>query len=187
VLARTSIIDDKEEGTMHRREILVVAVIIAIGATAGWVSGDSFAQEKSVKEQLVGGWTLVSVVNTRPDGTTFDPTDGKGTGLMTFDGMSNFSFQNIRSDIPKLASNNRQQGTPDEFKSMAQGVLSYFGTYSLDDTGKILTQHVQSSSFPNFNGADRKWSIAISDDDLILGSQVAASGGSNELKWKRVK
>jgi hypothetical protein len=172
---------------MIRREILILAAILTVGATAGWLSAVSFAQEKSPKEQIVGSWTLVSVVNTRADGTKFDPTEGKGTGFMTFDGLSNFSFQNIRSDIPKLASNNRQQGTPEEFKSMAQGVLSYFGTYSIDDTGKILTQHVESSSFPNFNGADRKWSIALSADELTLASQVAASGGSNELKWKRVQ
>jgi hypothetical protein len=69
---------------------------------------------------------------------------------------------------------------------MAQGVLSYFGTYSIDATGKLLTQHVESSSFPSFNGTDRKWSLALSTDELTLSSEVAASGGSNELKWKRV-
>jgi hypothetical protein len=129
----------------------------------------------------------VSVVNIRPDGTKFDPTDGKALGLMMYDGNSNFSFLNIRSDIPKLASNNRQKGTTDEYKAVAEGVLSYFGRYSIDEAGKFLIQHVVSSSFPNFNGADRKWSITISGEELTLASQAAAAGGSNELKWKRVK
>ena len=79
------------------------------------------------------------------------------------------------------------EGTADEFKAVAQGVLAYFGTYSLDDSGKTLTQHVQSSSFPNFNGANRIWAISLTGDDLTIGSQVAAAGGSNELKWKRLK
>ncbi len=67
--------------------------------------------------------------------------------------------------MPK-PSNNRLEGTADEFKAVAQGVLAYFGTYSLDDSGKTLTQHIQSSSFPNFDGANRPWAIALTDDDL---------------------
>lgn len=149
--------------------------------------GDAVAQQKSLKEQLVGTWTFVSAVNTRPDGTKFDPWGGKAVGRQIFDSTGNFSFQVIRSDVPKLASNNRLQGTADEFKAVAQGVLSYFGTYSLDDSGKTLTQHVESSSFPNFSGSDRVWAITLTGDELTIGSQAGAAGGTNELKWKRVK
>jgi hypothetical protein len=170
---------------MNRRHILSLSVITALGLAL--LPGSALAQQKSLKEQLVGTWTLVSVVNIRPDGTKFDPTDGKALGLMMYDGNSNFSFLNIRSDIPKLASNNRQKGTTDEYKAVAEGVLSYFGRYSIDEAGKFLIQHVESSLFPSLNGADRKWSIAFSGEELTLASQVAAAGGSNELKWKRVK
>jgi hypothetical protein len=163
---------------MRRREILVLAVIIAVGGTAGWVSGDAFAQEKSLKEQLVGTWKFVSAVDTRPDGTKFDPFGGNGAGTQSFASTGQFNYQILRSDTGSDAGN--------EFESMAQGVLSYFGTYSIDATGKLLTQHVESSSFPSFNGTDRKWSLALSTDELTLSSEVAASGGSNELKWKRV-
>ncbi len=150
-------------------------------------SGDAVAQQKLLKEQLVGDWTLVSVVNTRPDGTKFDPWDGKSKGMMFFASAGQFSFQVIRSDIPKLASNNRLQGTADEFKAVAQGINSYFGIYSLDDSGKTLTQHVKISSFANFNDTDRVWAIALTGDELTIASQAAASGGANEIKWKRVK
>ena len=170
---------------MNRRHILSLSMITALGLAL--LPGRALAQQKSLKEQLVGTWTLVSVVNIRPDGTKFDPTGGKALGLMMYDGNSNFSFLNIRSDIPKLASNNRQKGTTDEYKAVAEGVLSYFGRYSIDEAGKFLIQHVVSSSFPNFNGADRKWSITLSGEELTLASQAAAAGGSNELKWKRVK
>jgi hypothetical protein len=163
---------------MRRREILVLAVIIAVGGTAGWVSGDAFAQEKSLKEQLVGTWKFVSAVDTRPDGTKFDPFGGNGAGTQSFASTGQFNYQILRSDTGSDAGN--------EFESMAQGVLSYFGTYSIDATGELLTQHVESSSFPSFNGTDRKWSLALSTDELTLSSEVAASGGSNELKWKRV-
>ena len=171
-------------------EVFAVPTMLALLLVFGLVplTGGAVAQQKTLKEQVVGTWTLVSVVNFRPDGTKYDPTGGKALGLMMYDGTSNFSSLNIRSDIPKLASNNRQKGTTDEYKAVAEGVLSYFGRYSIDEAGKFLIQHVVSSSFPNFNGTDRKWSITISGEELTLASQVAASGGgSNELKWKRVK
>ncbi len=82
--------------------------------------------------------------------------------------------------------NRETAGTADEFKAVAQGVLSYFGTYSLDDRGKMLTQHIKGSSFPNL-GANRIWAIALTGDELTIGSQAGAAGGTNELKWKRVK
>lgn len=169
------------------RSTLALSTMALLFLGIGLPANNAVAQQRSLKEQLVGTWTYVSAVNTRPDGTKFDPWGGKAAGVQIFDSTGHFSFMVIRSDIPKLASNNRLEGTADEFKAVAQGVLSYFGTYSLDDSGKTLTQHVQSSSFPNFNGANRIWAIALTGDDLTIGSQVAAAGGTNELKWKRVK
>lgn len=172
---------------LNRRNTLALSTMALLFLGIGLPASNAVAQQKSLKEQLVGTWTFVSAVNTRPDGTKFDPWGGKAVGRQIFDSTGHFSFQVIRFDIPKLASNNRLQGTEDEFKAVAQGVLSYFGTYSLDDSGKTLTQHVESSSFPNFNGSKRVWAITLTGDELTIGSQAGAAGGTNELKWKRVK
>ena len=173
--------------TIRRRLWDVFAALTMLALLLVPFTGDAVAQQKLLKEQLVGTWTFVSAVNTRPDGTKFDPWGGKAIGLQMFDSTGNFSWQVIRTDIPKLASNNRLQGTADEFKAVAQGVLSAYGTYSLDDSGKTLTQHIKGSSFPNFNGAKRIWDIALTGDELTIASQAGAAGGSNVLKWKRVK
>lgn len=169
------------------RSTLALSTMALLFLGMGLPASNVVAQQKSLKEQLVGTWTYVSAVNTRPDGTKFDPWGGKAAGVLMFDSTGHFSWQVIRSDIPKLASNNRLEGTAEEFKAVAQGVLSYFGTYSLDDSGKTLTQHIQSSSFSNFSGANRIWAIALTGDELTIGSQAGAAGGTNELKWKRVK
>ena len=52
-----------------------------------------------------------------------------------FDGTGHFSWHIIKPDIPKFAANNRLQGTAEENKATVQGVLSYFGTYTLTRTG----------------------------------------------------
>jgi hypothetical protein len=150
-------------------------------------TSNAIAQQKSVKERLIGTWTFVSAVNTRPDGTKFDPWGKETQGVQMFDNTGHFSWQIIQTNIPKLTSNNRREGTADEFKAVAQGAFSYFGTYSLDDSGKTLTQHIEASSFPNYNGTKRTWGIALAGDELTMSGQAAASGGTNELKWKRVK
>ncbi|MBI4274610.1 MAG: lipocalin-like domain-containing protein [Rhizobiales bacterium] len=172
---------------MNRLRTLTLTTMALLFLGVALPSGDAVGQQKTLKEQLVGTWTFVSAVNTRPDGTKFDPWGGKAVGLQMFDSTGHFSWQVIRTDIPKLASNNRLQGTADEFKAVAQGVLSAYGTYSLDDSGKMLTQHIETSSFPNFNGAKRIWDIALTGDELTIASQAGAAGGSNVLKWKRVK
>lgn len=173
--------------TTGRRLWNMFAAFTMLGLLMAPLTGTAVAQQKLSKEQLVGSWTFVSAVNTRPDGSKFDPWGGKAVGLQMFDSAGRFSWQVIRSDIPRLASNNRLEGTTDEFKAVAQGVLSAFGSYSLDDSGKTLTQQIETSSFPNFNGAKRIWVIALTGDELTIGSQAGAAGGTNELKWKRVK
>ncbi|HTI86774.1 MAG TPA: hypothetical protein VL966_09225 [Alphaproteobacteria bacterium] len=49
------------------------------------------AQEKFSKKQVIGTWTLVSVVNTLPDGSKFDPNGGRGTGVLMLDSGGRFS------------------------------------------------------------------------------------------------
>jgi hypothetical protein len=62
----------------------------------------------------------------------------------------------MRSDIPKIASKDRLSGTAEENRAVAQGVLSQFGTYSVNEASGTITLHVETSSFPNENGTDHE-------------------------------
>jgi hypothetical protein len=149
--------------------------------------GTASAQEKLSPQQLVGTWNFVSVVNTLPDGTKFDPNGGHGTGVLMFDSGRHFSWHIIRSDIPNYASNNRLKATPEEYKAAAEGTLSYFGTYELDPSGKFITMNIGSSSFPNFRGQPSKRDITLKGDELVFFNPGGASGGSAMTTWKRAK
>jgi hypothetical protein len=94
-----------------------------------------------------------------------------------------------RSDLPKFASNNRQAGTSEENKAVVQGSIALFGTYSVSETDKTLTQHVESCSFPNWNGTDRKYSFDISGDELnsTVLTKPSTGTGTAYLVWKRAK
>jgi hypothetical protein len=77
---------------MHRRNILNLSAITAFGLVL-LSNGSALAQTKSLKDQIVGAWTLVSTINTGADGSKFDPwgTDGKGT--IMYDANGNFAFK----------------------------------------------------------------------------------------------
>ena len=92
---------------------------IALAAVLA-ITGMNGAVAQSAKD-LVGTWTLVSA----------DAYGPNPKGTLMFDANGHFSSQFIRSDLPKYASNNRAQGTPEEYKATVQGYIGYFGTYSL--------------------------------------------------------
>lgn len=146
--------------------------------------GDACAQD--VKEQLVGTWLLVSNYNERPDGTRFEPLGPNPIGMLIFDASGHMSSQQMRPGLPKFVSNNRQEGTPEENKAVAQGVLCFFGTYSVSEADHMLNFHIESSTFPNWNGTDQKRAFTVTKDELTYTSP-GSSGGTAHAIWKRAK
>jgi hypothetical protein len=51
----------------------------------------------------------------------------------------------------------------------------------------VPNMHIESASFQNYNGIDIRWNIALTGDELNITNPAAASGGTADLKWKRVK
>ena len=107
-------------------------------------------------------------------------------GAIVFDTGGRFAQQIIDSTIPKFASNNRQQGTPDEFKRVAQGVIAYFGTYTVD-AEQTITFHIEYSSYPNMNDTSGKREVKIAGDELQIVNRSAPSGGAAYLTFRRAK
>ena len=67
----------------------------------------------------------------------------------------------MTADRPKFASNNRMIGTPYEYKASSQGVVAYFGTYTVSEPDRIVTLHIERSSFPNWDGTDAEAVILV--------------------------
>jgi hypothetical protein len=169
---------------MNRRNLLVLS-IAALGFTL--LFGDAIAQQKSLKDQLIGTWTFVSSTGRLADGS---PTWGTSpTGSLIFTENGRFSVQIMRSDRAKFGSNNRMKGTPEEIKATVEGTISYFGTYIVDEAGKTVTYKIEGASFPNWNGTDQKRPIvSLTSDELKYSNPAPSIGGpTTELTWKRAK
>ena len=75
----------------------------------------------------------------------------------------------------------------DENKAVVQGSIAYFGTYSVNEADKSFAVQIEGATFPNWTGTAQKRGLSISGDDLTFFTAAGSSGGSNEVKWKRVK
>jgi hypothetical protein len=126
----------------------------------------SFGQTPAggLKSQLVGDWQLVSVeVDTRT------PYGADPKGVMFIDAGGRFSV--IVVSAGKARS------------------IAYFGTYSVDDSGKSVTLHVEASSGGggvDFAGRDVKRLISLNGDELVVQNEDASgTAGGVKLTWKR--
>jgi len=123
----------------------------------------SFAQApaKSLKDQLVGHWQLLSV---SINGT--QPYGAAPQGSMFFDASGNYSVIVVTGGRARS--------------------IAYFGTFTVNDADSSITMHVAGSSGPNAAGRDQTRTVSFSGDELTLASKAAASGfGGIQLTWKQ--
>ena len=171
---------------MRRRRLLANTVILC--SLFGIGHGSAGAQETTLKQRLVGTWSLVSTVDTNKDGTTTDRWGANPKGLAIFDPDGHMSFMISRSDIPKFAVNNATQGTAAENAAVVHGITATIGTWSVDEASKILTTNVVASSFPNFVGNSQKRIItSLTADELRYTNPASSAGTVTDAVWKRAQ
>src|ERR1700724_2861747 len=174
----------QRENTMNRRSLIGISAATALGLAL--LGGNAVAQQKSLKEQLVGTWTFVSAVDTNKDGTKSDRWGPNAKGLATFDANGRFSFMISRANIPNFAANKVTEGTAEENKAVVQGIIAYIGTWSIDEASKRLDTNIEASTSPNVNGKSQKRIISsLTIDGLKYNNPATSSGASTEAVWKR--
>jgi ketosteroid isomerase-like protein len=135
---------------------------------------------------LVGTWKLVSIA-VEQDGKKTDFYGPNPQGQLIYEANGRVSNIITRSGLPKFASDSRQLGTPEENAEVVEGSIAYFGTYTVDAAAKTITLHIETCSYPNLNGLDRKSTFNISGDELTITNPTSSIGVPDQLVWKRVK
>ena len=148
-------------------------------------SGGAFAQS-TLQDQIVGTWTYVSVDLVRTDGVR-EPLFGPNPqGQAIFDSNGRYILMTARAGQAKFASTNRMEGTPEENKAVVQGSIAHFGRYTVDEANKTITFHIQTSTFPNWNGTEQKRPFTVMGEELTWRTP-ASTGGTAEVVLKRAK
>ena len=173
---------------MRRIEVLTATMVSLLVLGVALPVGDAVAQHRSLKDQLVGTWMLVSSHNIRSDGSKIDRSGPNPKGILIYTSDGHFVFVNTRSDLPKFASNSRDRGTPEEYKAVVQGSLAYFGTYSVNEADKVISVQIDGSTFANMIGTDQKRVVtSLTANELKFINPAPARDGTLELVWKRAK
>jgi hypothetical protein len=143
----------------------VISATFLVGSIA--FTGIAVGQTKSLKDRLVGTWTLNSVENTSENGAKATPYSDHPLGTYMFDAAGHFA---------EIIDNPDSDGSN----------INYYGTYSVDEGGKGFTLHIVGSSARKFIGADVKRDVvSISDDAMETHNPTPSTGVSAVSSWKR--
>jgi hypothetical protein len=178
---------------MNRRSLLGATAMTVVGVAMS--PSYTLGQQQSLKERLLGTWMLVSIEAVRQDGGRSPLFGANPKGIAFFDPHGHYIISVMSSDRPAFAVNDRMQGTAEENKATSQGTITYFGTYSVNETDRAMVIHIDASSFPNWDGADQKRLITLTEDVLALGDRrlkltvppAPTGGAALEVLWRWAK
>jgi hypothetical protein len=164
----------------------IAAAMLALAVSAGTASAQP---AKSLKDQIVGSWDFVVAEVTAPDGKKSFPFGETPKGILIFTADGHFAQIHVAGDVPRIASNNRLTGTPEEYAGIMRRSLSVFGTYTVDEANKTVTYNIVSASFPNWEGEAQTRTIdkLTADEFVNTNPNVAGGRGSASNLYRRVK
>jgi hypothetical protein len=163
------------------------ATLVAILLSALTAHAADESKGKSLEKRLIGSWTMTSNVLDQ-DGKKSEPFGPGAKGTAMFSADKRAAVIITRADLPKFASNNRTTGTPEDNKAVVAGSIAYFGTYDVNEADKLLTMHLEGSTFPNWTGTDQKRTIELAGDEMKFTNKTPSMGqGVVTVTWKRIK
>src|SRR5215467_10387499 len=109
------------------------------------------AQQKSLKEQIQGPWSLASCNSTTAKGEKTAYCANNPRGIMILAGNGNFAFTAI-------AGGRKDAGAP--------GVAATFGTWSVNEADKTVNFHLVGTNNPANEGTNLKANISLNGEEL---------------------
>jgi hypothetical protein len=171
---------------MGRLSITAIFACIVLGLFLS--AGTSVAQQKTLKDQIIGTWTLLSFESFDGTGAKVPNLEGgKPKGLLIFTPNGRMSLQ-IIAPTRNIASNDRLKTTPEEDKAIAHAMLTYFGAYTVNESDKTVSINIEASTFPNqMTGSEAKRTVTVAGDELTVENARRMAGGKTVAKWQRVQ
>jgi len=148
------------------------------------------AYGQSLREQLLGTWTLVSL--TRLVGDVEEPglMGREAIGRIIFAPDGHMCFNAMRPNRSKFGSRDFQAGTPEEKTAAYDSYTGYCGRYEVNEQERSVVVRVELSSYPNWTGTTQKRFVEVAGNRLRLNSPPILSEGRQIAAvavWERAK
>lgn len=171
---------------MNRRSILRISAMTVVGLAL--LPGSALAQQKMLKEQIIGTWVIVSSDSTAPDGKKDQLFGPNPKGILVFDASGQTVQVIVHPGVPKFKINNRLKGTPEENTAAVHGTTATFGTFTVDEASKTITVRNVGSMFPGQAGTETKRIVtSVTADELKFTNPATAAGMRADNVWRRAK
>ncbi len=165
---------------MNRHSSLNISVMTALGLAL--LTGSAAAQQRTLQQQLVGAWTIVSYEAIAPDGTKQQFADPNG--FLIFDSGGRYAQVIARADRPKDKSPG--QPTTEELVAAMAGFVANAGTWSVSEAERALTQRFDAALRPDNEGTDFRSLIDLDGDELRLTSvRPLPTGARIDVVYRR--
>jgi len=134
--------------------------------------------------RFVGTWRLARIERLGPKGDLLPapaaPAFGSPNpvGFLMYDPAGYMGATIMQSGRPKYAG---AEPTPDEAKAALTSYVSYFGTFSVDEAGGVVTHHVQGSLNPSMEAEQRR-SFEMSGNQLTLKTPAGSTGSGDRSR-----
>jgi len=160
----------------------------AIAALA-MMSNAAMAQQKTLKDQLVGAWTLVSSEATAPNGKKDQLYGPNPNGVLILDASGRYAQVQGRVGRPKLSTANRLEldASAADLKAVLIGFAANSGTWSVNEADKTLSRRYVNALIPNNEGSDQKATITLAGDEMKLTQTSPVSGVRTDAVYRRAK
>ena len=174
--------------------VVFVALLAAMsaGPFTGCVSGgpQRHAARPDTATALVGTWRLVSFESRTAGGEIRYQLGRAARGQLLYDAAGHMSAQLMDPERSQFASGDLARGSDAEVRAAMAGYIAYYGTYTLDLSGGVVTHHVQGALFPNWVGGDQVRYFRLDGDRLTITTPPIRIGGEDSttvLVWERAR
>lgn len=132
------------------------------------------------EQDLIGAWRLLAIEGRSTAGEVFSPAGADPEGMLLYDPQGYMAMVYMRRDRPKFAAGDPARGTPEEITAAFNSFDAYCGTYTLDEAADVVTHHIVSSRFPNWEGTDQVRHVEVDGEQLRLATPPILAQGT---KW----
>jgi hypothetical protein len=136
--------------------------ILCLSATAlALLPTGVVAQQKSLKEQIQGPWSLASCNSTTANGEKTAYCANNPRGIMILAGNGNYASTTV-------AGGRKDANDP--------AIAANFGTWSVNETDKTVTLHFVGARNPTIEGKDLKLNISLNGQELRTTGDLSIPG-----------